>query len=176
MLLALSGLVVLTLPGLASPDAIGSALMVVAGACWGFYSLMGRSGTDPLGRTATNFVRASVLAAPLLALSYPSFHVTAAGVGLAIASGSLASGVAYTLWYMAAAPGGWRAAIVRLIVPVLCARRGCSTNASRAVSSPRPRSSHAAERPCGRRHRGSSGFVPGRHTCVPCVDPRLSGG
>ena len=122
MLLALLGLVVLTLPGLAAPDAIGSALMIAAGACWGFYSLMGRAGTDPLGSTATNFVRASVLAAPLLALSYASLHLTAAGVGLAIASGSLASGVAYTLWYMALPRlAAWRAAIVQLIVPVLTA-------------------------------------------------------
>ena len=96
--------------------------MAAAGACWGAYSLVGRSGADPLGRTAVNFGRASLLALPLVALSFRSLHLTPAGVGLAVLSGSLASGVAYTLWY-AALPqlAAWRAAIIQLVVPVLTA-------------------------------------------------------
>jgi drug/metabolite transporter (DMT)-like permease len=120
--LAVSGLVVLTLPGLAAPDVTGAALMLGAGVCWGAYSLAGRAGADPLGRTARNFTRASVLAVPFMLVSLGSLTITPAGVWLAVASGSLASGVAYTLWYMTLPHlAAWRAAIVQLIVPVLTA-------------------------------------------------------
>ena len=122
VVLAISGLVVLTMPGLSAPDAVGAGLMIAAGVCWGAYSLAGRLGADPLGRTARNFVRASLLAVPFVAASLDSIRVTAPGVVLAVASGSLASGVAYTLWYMTLPSlAAWRAAIVQLIVPVLTA-------------------------------------------------------
>ena len=120
--LAAAGLVVLTLPGLSAPDVPGAALMLTAGACWGAYSLAGRAGTDPLGRTARNFTRASLLAVPFLVVSLGDLTITSSGVWLAAASGSLASGVAYTLWYMALPSlAAWRAAVVQLIVPVLTA-------------------------------------------------------
>jgi len=120
--LATAGLVVLTLPGATSPDALGALLMIAAGACWGAYSIAGRRSRDPLATTAGNFIRAAVLAAAALALLLPRGHVTWAGVLLASASGALASGVAYTLWY-AVLPhlAAWRAALVQLIVPVLTA-------------------------------------------------------
>jgi drug/metabolite transporter (DMT)-like permease len=96
--------------------------MLIAGACWGAYSLAGRSGGDPLGETRMNFVRASLLALPVVALSWRSLDVTAMGVVLAALSGSLASAVAYTLWYTVLPHlAAWRAAVVQLIVPVLTA-------------------------------------------------------
>lgn len=120
--LAVVGLVVLTLPGLDAPDPTGAALMIVAGVCWGGYSLAGQRGVDPLGRTARAFARGSVLALPFLLVSTPYLDVTPTGVWLALASGSLASGVAYTLWYTALPSlAAWRAAIIQLIVPVLTA-------------------------------------------------------
>jgi drug/metabolite transporter (DMT)-like permease len=120
--LAGAGLVVLTRPGLAAPDPIGAALMLAAGACWGAYSLAGRGGADPAGRTALNFARATLLAAPLWLAAPGPTTLTAPGLGLALASGGLASGVGYTLWY-AVLPhlAAWRAAVVQLVVPVLTA-------------------------------------------------------
>ena len=58
----------------------------------------------------------------LAALSLSTLRVTPSGVWLAVASGSLASGVGYTLWYtvLPAIPA-WRAAVVQLVVPVLTA-------------------------------------------------------
>ena len=47
LLTAFGGLVYLTLPGVSSPDPLGSAQMAVAGVGWGFYSLQGRTSTDP---------------------------------------------------------------------------------------------------------------------------------
>jgi drug/metabolite transporter (DMT)-like permease len=120
--LAAAGLLVFTLPGVTAPDLIGSALMAEAGICWGAYSLLGRRRRDPVGATAGNFLRASLIGAIFLGVWLRWLHVTPHGVLLAVASGSLASGVGYTFWY-AVLPSlaAWRAAILQLIVPVLTA-------------------------------------------------------
>ena len=124
--IAASGLVVLTLPGLAAPDPIGAALMAGAGICWGVYSLRGRGATRPLAATADNFVRALPLAALLAAtIPFAGGDVSTRGVLLAVGSGAIASGVGYSLWYLALpalAPA--RAAILQLTVPVLAATGG----------------------------------------------------
>jgi drug/metabolite transporter (DMT)-like permease len=56
--LAIAGLVYLVSPGVAAPPPFGAALMAIAGAAWGVYSLRGRGVTDPLAASAGNFVRA----------------------------------------------------------------------------------------------------------------------
>ncbi len=119
---ALIGLAVLTIPGASAPDLIGLGLMVIAGGSWGVYSLRGRRVLDPIGATAGNFLRASVFGVIFAVASRSSTVVTMSGIWLAIASGALASGVGYALWY-AALPAltAWRAAVVQLTVPVLTA-------------------------------------------------------
>ncbi|MDQ3340871.1 MAG: DMT family transporter [Myxococcota bacterium] len=124
--IAIAGLVVLVLPGLASPDPIGAVLMAIAGASWGIYSLRGRGATNPLAVTADNFLRAVPMAALLLlAIPFTGGSAEPRGIALAIASGAIASGIGYTLWY-AALPSlaAVRAAIVQLSVPVLAAASG----------------------------------------------------
>ena len=127
LLVAFAGLSILTLPGTARPDVVSFLLMILAGVAWGAYSLRGRRNGDPLGATAGNFLRSVPLAgllvgSLLLSRSVARLHATTEGVALAIASGALASGVAYTFWY-AALPGltALRAALVQLTVPVLAA-------------------------------------------------------
>lgn len=125
---AFAGLSALTLPGTSRPDSVSFLLMILAGVAWGAYSLRGRRAGEPLGATARNFIGSVPLAAllvasvPLLGPSLGAAHVTAAGIALAVASGALASGVAYTFWY-AALPGltALHAALVQLTVPVLAA-------------------------------------------------------
>ena len=120
--LAIAGLAVLTLPGASAPDLVGAVLMLAAGACWGVYSLLGRASRDPLGTTAGNFVRASLLALIALAAALPAASLSWHGALLATASGSLASGVGYTFWYAALpALAAWRAALLQLLVPVATA-------------------------------------------------------
>ena len=88
-------------------DPLGAALMAGAGVCWGLYSLAGRGSRDPLATTAGNFGRPLVLAADRpRPRCCRSGHVTTSGLLLAAASGSLASGVGYTLWYTVAAVAG----------------------------------------------------------------------
>jgi drug/metabolite transporter (DMT)-like permease len=120
--LALGGLAVLTRPGALRPDAFGSGLMVGAGVCWGIYSLLGRRSRDPLAATSGNFAWATILAVVVVGLLVPDRRITASGILLAVASGAIASGLGYTIWYtVLPSLAAWRAAIVQLIVPVLTA-------------------------------------------------------
>ncbi|WP_239470368.1 DMT family transporter [Archangium violaceum] len=126
--MALGGLLVLRLPGATAPDALGATLMAGAGVAWGVYSLRGRGNADPLAATADNFLRSVPMTLGLSALALlvqGAPRATPAGVGLAVASGALASGVGYSLWY-AALPHltALRAAVVQLAVPVVAAAGG----------------------------------------------------
>ena len=121
--LALAGLAALTAPTLHAPPPLAAALMAAAGVAWGVYTLRGRGVTRPLAATAGNFLRSVPLAAAIAAVGVAlGPHTTAAGVTLAVASGAIASGVGYSLWYAAVpALGGTRAAVIQLAVPVLAA-------------------------------------------------------
>ena len=118
--MALIGLVWLTLPGASAPEPAGAALMLGAGVAWGAYSLRGRAVRDPLAATGHNFLLALPLSVALGLASARQAIATPAGVALAVASGALASGGGYSLWY-AVVPGlgATRAAAVQLAVPVL---------------------------------------------------------
>ena len=126
--LALAGLAALLAPGVTAPEPVGALLMVVAGVAWGAYSLLGRSrSSGPLAATAGNFLRATPLALAVVAAVALRTHVDwdMAGLTYAVASGALASGVGYALWY-AALPGlnAATAASVQLSVPVITALGG----------------------------------------------------
>lgn len=119
---ALAGLAVLTLPGAHAPSVGATVLMCAAGIAWGIYSLLGRGPGDPIQRTTSNFGWSVPLAVIAVAVAWPTVHTTPRGVVCAIASGSVASGLGYVLWY-AALPGlsATAAAISQLVVPVLAA-------------------------------------------------------
>jgi drug/metabolite transporter (DMT)-like permease len=122
---ALLGLAVLTLPGAVAPDPIGVASMMIAGLAWGVYSLRGRANSSPLASTARNFALCVPLALAWLVFAWPSIDVDARGVWLALASGAVASGIGYTLWYRALPRlTATRAALVQLVVPVIAALAG----------------------------------------------------
>ncbi len=117
---ALGGLAALALPGASAPDPLGAALMLGAGAAWGVYSLRGRSAGDPLATTAHNFLWSLPLALAFSAAAARGASATGAGLALAVASGALASGGGYSLWYaVVPALGATRAAAVQLAVPAL---------------------------------------------------------
>jgi drug/metabolite transporter (DMT)-like permease len=118
--IAIAGLLTLTVPGATAPPLIGVALMAGAGICWGLYSLRGRRSRDPLVSTAHNFMRTVPIGLATLAIQWKSAFVTPTGVGLAVVSGALTSGVGYALWY-AVLPEltAWRAAVIQLLTPVL---------------------------------------------------------
>jgi drug/metabolite transporter (DMT)-like permease len=122
---ALGGLVALLFPGLSAPPVGGSILMLGAGIAWGIYSLRGQATGDPVCETAGNFFRAVPLAAVLIVALLPWARLDRAGIGYAILSGAMASGLGYAIWYTAL-PGlkAASAATVQLSVPVLAAAGG----------------------------------------------------
>ena len=125
LVLALAGLTGLLLPGLSSPPLAGSLLMVLAGMAWGVYSLRGKGAGDPTQVTAGNFLRAVVPALFLSLLSLSSARWDARGVACAVASGAIASGMGYAVWYsVLPALRATNAAVVQLSVPVIAAFGG----------------------------------------------------
>jgi len=123
--LAFAGLVYLLLPGVTAPPFGAACLMLMAGVAWGIYSLRGRGSTDPLADTAGNFIRAAPGAAAVSALTLASAHLDPAGVACALASGVVASGLGYAIWYKALPRlRTASAATAQLSVPVLAAIGG----------------------------------------------------
>ena len=123
--IAFIGFVYLILPGVTTPSAIGFLLMIVAGIAWGIYTLKGRSSDDPLMDTAYNFLRTLPLVIILAIITVKNAHYSYEGVLLAVLSGGIASGIGYTIWYIAL--GGLsatQAAVVQLLVPVIAAFGG----------------------------------------------------
>jgi len=122
---AIAGLVYLVSPGVTAPDPLGAGLMAVAGIAWGFYSLVGRSAGDPAEATAHNFIFSVPLVVATSLIFLGDFQVSLAGAGYAIASGAIASGIGYVIWY-AALRGltATSAATVQLSVPVIAAIGG----------------------------------------------------
>ncbi len=123
--IAVAGLIILVLPGIAAPPLIGALLMTGAGVCWGIYSLRGRKSTDPLATTAGNFLRAVPFAIVVSLVFLRTTHPDIRGMLFAVLSGALASGLGYAIWY-AALRGltATRAAVVQLSVPVIAALAG----------------------------------------------------
>lgn len=121
--LAIAGLVAINAPGLDPPPLRGALLMAIAGVAWGVYSLRGKGVTRPLVATASNFARCVPVIALLAAVAFATNgHASPTGIMLAAASGGIASGLGYALWYAAVpALGATRAALVQLSVPVLTA-------------------------------------------------------
>lgn len=125
MIVALSGLALLLVPGAGAPRPGPAALMALAALGWGLYSLAGRRAGDPLSVTATNFLLATPLSLPLLLAG--AGPVSAWGVVLAVASGAVTSALGYALWY-AVLPGlkATAAALAQLTVPLIALLGGAA--------------------------------------------------
>ncbi len=124
-LVAMTGLIVLLLPGLSAPPLIGSTLMLGAGVAWGVYSLRGVTAGDAIAATAGNFLRAIPFAILTSLIAIRWTHLDSLGLIYAVTSGAVTSGLGYVIWY-SALPGlkATRAATVQLSVPVLAASGG----------------------------------------------------
>jgi drug/metabolite transporter (DMT)-like permease len=123
---AFAGFVYLILPSATMPSLFGAALMATSGIAWGIYSIRGTACVSPLRTTTFNFIR-SLVALPVLLLIGVSHinSVSLIGLLLACVSGALASGVGYSVWYLAMPRlKSTQAAIVQLSVPVLAAIAG----------------------------------------------------
>lgn len=122
---AFTGLIGLLLPGLTAPPLLSSALMILSGMAWGIYSLRAKGAGEPAAVTTGNFIRAVPMALALSLVMMTNVRVDMAGLGYAVASGAIASGVGYAVWYMALPLlQATSAATVQLSVPVIAALGG----------------------------------------------------
>lgn len=125
VIVAFSGFVYLVMPSLGTPSLLGFSLMTAAGIAWGFYTLFGKGSESPLNDTAYNFFRTLPFVAILIAATFQQADLTQKGIVLAVLSGGIASGVGYTIWYMALRGlSTTQAAVVQLLVPVIAAVGG----------------------------------------------------
>jgi len=131
VLISLSGLVYLLLPGLTAPPAVGTALMIGSGVSWGLYSLFGKNQPEPILSTARNFLfclpGVVILGLVILlnATSNGQLNIESNGLLLATLSGAVASGPGYVLWYLTVRRITTTAASVsQLVVPIIAAVGG----------------------------------------------------
>ncbi|WP_440464227.1 DMT family transporter [Psychrobacter sp. ASPA161_6] len=130
-IVAVAGFVYLMLPSAAVPSVLAATLMAISGVAWGIYSIRGKTCVSPLRATGFNFIR-SLVAIPLLLIigmvylkNMPLATISIEGILLACASGAIASGMGYSVWYMAMPLlKSTQAAVVQLCVPVLAAILG----------------------------------------------------
>ena len=99
--------------------------MALAGIAWGVYSLLGIGKGDPTTSTASYFLYATPLAALGSILESDNVFLSWQGCLLALASGAVASGMGYAIWYKALQSiKAASAAVVQLSVPALAILSG----------------------------------------------------
>ncbi|MBE8574750.1 DMT family transporter [Vibrio sp. OPT18] len=132
-LLSVAGLVYLLMPteSTQAPDLVSIILMSLAGIGWGVYTLAGKKSSNALQSTTANFGFSSLVI--LVALSLLVFipnaltrvSITEQGLIYAVISGSVASGVGYSLWYYVVKKlNTVVASIAQLSVPVIATLGG----------------------------------------------------
>ncbi len=122
IVLALLGFFALTLPSASRPDAIGAALMMVAGVAWAVYTIAGRGAPDPIAANARSFLLSAPLALLVSVASSSPGTASGRGIALALVSGAVTSGLGYAGWYLALpALSVTQAAVAQLSVPVIAA-------------------------------------------------------
>lgn len=133
IVIASLGLVILLAPNEFSPDLTASAVMIISGIAWAFYTLNGQSNStvDPTTNTAKNFMLTIplVLLSLFIALSFFSLDgfskLSLNGILLASLSGIVMSALGYSIWYAVLPKLSITvAACAQLSVPVLAAIGG----------------------------------------------------
>jgi drug/metabolite transporter (DMT)-like permease len=125
LIVAISGLIYLVLPGLSAPDPFGAFLMTIAGISWGFYTLKGRGVSDPIETTALNFIRSVPMILVVNIFTFSNAHFSTEGIIYALISGAITSGVGYSIWYTALRGlTTTQAALLQLFVPIIAALGG----------------------------------------------------
>ena len=97
--ISLLGLFILVDPGFAENSLFGVALMFLASFGWGLYSVLGSRQKNPLSNTAGNFIIALIIIIPIAFIIPDKVETNYYGFFLAIFSGSVTSGLGYSLWY-----------------------------------------------------------------------------
>jgi len=125
LMMALAGMVYLMYPVIHSPSWLGFVLMAISGIAWGIYSIQGKTSQHPLIDTAYNFLRTMPWVIIMLFVGMTQMSYSGQGILLAVLSGGIASGIGYTIWYIALADlTVIQASVVQLAVPAIAALGG----------------------------------------------------
>ena len=125
LFISFAGFILLMLPSATQPAISGFILMVIAGMAWAFYTLVGRNAAEPIVLNAENFIRCVPIALVFLFISLSLYSMSWQGVCYAVASGSVASALGYSVWYFALRHLSiTQAAISQLAVPLITAFGG----------------------------------------------------
>ena len=104
-----------------------SVLMAIAGMAWGIYSVLGKKAESAIATTTASFLISTpiCLIFVLFLPDNPDFSWSNTGALLAIASGSITSGIGYALWYYVLPKiPSTNAAVSQLSVPLIAAAGG----------------------------------------------------
>ncbi|NOH92569.1 DMT family transporter [Vibrio sp. AIC-3] len=132
-LLSVAGLVYLLMPteSTQAPDLVSIILMSLAGIGWGIYTLAGKTSSNALQSTTANFGFSSLVILVALSLlvlipnALTQVSITEQGLIYAVISGSVASGIGYSLWYYVVKKlNTVVASIAQLSVPVIATLGG----------------------------------------------------
>ncbi|MFS1491738.1 DMT family transporter [Vibrio splendidus] len=132
-LLSVAGLVYLLMPteSTRSPDLVSIILMSLAGVGWGVYTLAGKKSSKALQSTTANFgfsslvILAGISVLTVIPNALSQVSITEQGLIYAVISGSVASGVGYSLWYYVVKKlNTVVASIAQLSVPVIATLGG----------------------------------------------------
>jgi drug/metabolite transporter (DMT)-like permease len=127
-IIAFSGLIYLLWPSENfTLNMTASVLMAIAGMAWGIYSLLGKTAVSAISATTASFVISTPICLILVILlpSDSDFSWSNTGALLAIASGSIMSGIGYALWYYVLPKiPSTNAAVSQLSVPLIAAAGG----------------------------------------------------
>ena len=123
--LALLAFIYLLLPGASAPAPSAAVLMMISGVAWGWFSLLARGAKHPLEVNASNLLCCLLPTVLVNSFTGHDLDATTAGVLLATASGAIATGLGYVVWYLAlrGLPAAG-AATVQLSMPALVALGG----------------------------------------------------
>ncbi|GAM75750.1 permease [Vibrio ishigakensis] len=117
---SVAGFVYLMLPSVSRPDTLSALLMIGSGVCWAGFTALGKQAESPSLGISWGFISASIVALFLSPFLLNNIHITLNGALLAIASGAIASGLGYLLWYQVMKSLSLlQAAVSQLSVPAL---------------------------------------------------------
>jgi len=95
-------------------------LMVISGIGWAFYTLLGRSSTNAIKDTSNNFFKAFIITIFFVLFFIDDLNVTSTGLFWAFLSGSIASGLGYSIWYFVLKDLKIvTASVLQLLVPII---------------------------------------------------------
>ncbi|WP_087016049.1 DMT family transporter [Thaumasiovibrio subtropicus] len=121
LIIAMAGLGYLLSPSAMRPDIQGVLLMATAGVAWAGYTLLGkRAKVSATLLTTKQFLLTLCLVVPFFILNLPMMMLSPSGVGLAIVSGAVTSGVGYLVWNSVLPQlQALTAGVIQLTVPVM---------------------------------------------------------